>query len=310
MKKFSFLVVLSVPFLLMSCNGSSSRKPKVKVSSKDFVTKLASNAKENDILKGEGLNSSKEAFAKYEVASNTYVTVSGTKITLDPTKMEGSVNAGLDIENKTMRVELKSKETLNGEEKSTSQTFFAQQSSEGFVEGDATKKTYSLESDIPSFEDAIKYINKQITSFDLDSYVSKVSENSKLIEMLDQKFSFSIVGSAYLIEMKDTTISYTDIFAVINEFVPEATYSFPFDGDIHLNGKISLNLTSGKESANVDIKATATLTANKEAYVSADLIKLQSGDTLSGEGVIKAEASIKPLSSPIKPIDLSGYTKI
>ncbi len=188
MKKISFLVVLSVPFLLMSCSGSSSHKPKAKVSSKDFVTKLASAAKENDIFKGEGLNSSKEVFAKYEVASNTYVIVSGTKTTLDPTKMEGSVNAGLDIENKTLRVELKSKETTDGEEKSTSQTFFAQQSSEGFVKGDANEKTYSLVSEIPSFEDAIKYINKQITSFDFDPYIKKVSENSKLLEMLDQKF--------------------------------------------------------------------------------------------------------------------------
>ncbi len=111
--------------------------------------------------------------------------------------------------------------------------------------------------------------------------------------------------------MKDTTISYADIYAVINEFVPEISYDLPFDECLlHLNGKISLNLTNGKERANVDIKATVSLTATKEEYISVDLIKLQPGDTLSGEGTIKAEASIKPLSSPIKPIDLSGYIKI
>lgn len=318
MKKMKLLAILSIPFLLMSCNsgGSKGSSKKSTVSAKEFVEKLASDISENEFLKGEGFKNSKEFNVELGGVEKASVTTSEKTIQYDDTNFDIKVNFGLDVKNEVFHGQLDEVIVEGSKESKLSEEMYLQNdASDGFVYVDTISKKYNKMSQASSFEEFITYLNKTINSIDINSYIKKIADDEKTLEEFDKNSSLSISGSVYTVKLNQTELSIDDITDILNKISENA--EIPYTGKICLDGKVSLNIANGKESLKADLKITTDLTATKEMRTSfgvssevEGLVKLQPGDKIKQTITMNGETSIKKLSKEIKPIDLTEYTKV
>ena len=317
MKKMKLLAILSIPFLLVSCNTSSKgSSKKSEVSAKEFVEKLASHISENEYFKGEGFKDSKEFNVELGGVEKTTLTTSEKTIQYEDTNYDIKVNFGLDVKNEVLRGQLDEVIVEGSKESKLNEIMYLQNDkTDGFVYVDTINKKYNKMSQASSFEEFIAYLNNTINSIDINSYIKKIVEDEKILEQFEKKSSLSISGSVYTAKLDKAEISIDDITDILKKISEYA--DIPYSGSVCLDGKVSLNTANGKESLKADLKITTDLTATKEMSasfgVSSEIegaVKLQPGDKIKQTITMNGEASIKKLSKEIKPIDLTEYTKV
>lgn len=286
MKKFKLLAVLSLPFLLMSCNsgnsGGSSNKGE-EVDFKTFVTKLADSVEKNEFFIKDGVKSDKEFKANGNISYLNKASISGKEETIDDIKASASGSAQLDLDNDIAKADFKYKVSLidASQNKTLDGTFSGQ------LQGDNGKlyaidltnnKSTIVNGTFTKFKDYLNNIPSSLekTSNWKETYVSSIiktyddlmAENAEFKKAMesgilkyyvsDESYTMKLSGEASF----EYPAKYYEVSTNSETGETKTTEKIAYKLAINVSGgyTIKLDLTNGKESLAMNGKLALNVT--------------------------------------------------
>ena len=282
MKKLKLLAVLSLPFLLMSCNSSNGgNTPKgEEVDFKTFVTKLADSVEKNEFFIKDGVKSDKELKANGNISYLTKTTINGKEETVDDIKASASGSAKLDLDNDIAKADFSYNLSLNSPKgsKNFDGKFSGQLQSENgklYAVDLVNNKSRIVNESFTTFKDYLNYIPNTLakTSDWKKTYVDSI--NSAYDQMMSESAEFKkamesgilkyyVSGESYTLKLSgETSFEYpVNVYAYNSTTGESEIAETVYKLVINVSGgyTIKLDLTNGKESLSMNGKLGLNVT--------------------------------------------------
>lgn len=285
MKKFKLLAVLSLPFLLMSCNsgGGGSSSSGEEVDFKTFVTKLGDSVEKNEFFIKDGVKSDKELKANGNITYVSKATISGKEEAIDKIKASASGNAQLDLDNDIAKADFKYNLSLadSAQSKNLDGKFSGQlQSDNGklYAIDLNNNKTTIVNVSFTKFKDYLNSIPNALaeTSDWKKTYVDSInstydqmmSENAEFKKAMESGIlKYYVSDESYMMKLSgeasfEYPVKYHEVSTNSETGETKTTEKIAYKLSINVSGSytIKLDLTNGKESLAMNGKLALNVT--------------------------------------------------